>query len=85
MFSDFTDVQKNTRDKNPLDIKLSSVYKKSGSEASGTIRLHRWTSNDPDTSPRQPDGLFNQTMVEHKKKNDTSFNHALHVRSKERR
>ena len=41
MFSDFTDVQKNTRDKNPLDIKLSSVYKKSGSEASGTIRLHR--------------------------------------------
>ena len=40
MFSYFIDVRTNIRDKNPLDIKFSPVYEKSGLEASGTIRLH---------------------------------------------
>ena len=69
MFSYFSDVQKNTRDKNLLDIKLSPVYKKSGSEASGTIRLHGWTGNNDDTMQPKANWrvFFNQAMVGCKK------------------
>ena len=73
MFSYFIDVRTNIRDKNPLDINFSPVYKKSGSETSGTIRLHGWTGNDADNSQTQADGLFNHTMVECKKKETRCF------------
>ena len=89
MFSYFIDVQTNIRDKNPLGIKSSPVYKKGGAEASGIIGLHGWTSNDADNSQRQADGLFNQTMGECEKKtktkkHDTSLNHAMYARYKEK-
>ena len=74
------DVQRNTCDKKQLDI---LIRKKSGSEASGTIRLHSWTSYNADTSQRQADGLYKQTIVVRKKTHDT-INHALHVRYKEK-
>ena len=74
MFSYFIDVQTNIRDKNPLGIKSSPVYKKGGAEASGIIGLHGWTSNDADNSQRQADGLFNQTIGEcEKKKKKTRY------------
>ena len=56
-------------DKNPLDIKFSPVDKRNDLVASGKIKLHGCTNNDADASQGQADGLFNQTMVECKKKN----------------